>query len=159
MKKSNVIITVILALISIGLLWLWFYLGLNHVDEPLDLILSIVWWVVIVLVIVAILKIEKTRRARVRTMYVGDEAFFSSETGLVSYPEKSQLITLVEGVLKDLTYGFRKQDTPDPDQFTVRAIIRTTDMGDDIWEGTVVNVATKEEKSFETREELAALLA
>ena len=44
MKKSNVIVFVLLALASAFFLWLWYFLGLNRVDEPLDLVLSIVWW-------------------------------------------------------------------------------------------------------------------
>ena len=46
MKKSNVIVFVLLALASAFFLWLWYFLGLNRVDEPLDLVLSIVWWLV-----------------------------------------------------------------------------------------------------------------
>ena len=51
MKKSNVIVFVLLALASAFFLWLWYFLGLNRVDEPLDLVLSIVWWLVIVVAI------------------------------------------------------------------------------------------------------------
>ena len=53
MKKSNVIVFVLLALASAFFLWLWYFLGLNRVDEPLDLVLSIVWWLVIVVAIAA----------------------------------------------------------------------------------------------------------
>ena len=38
MKKSNVIVFVLLALASAFFLWLWYFLGLNRVDEPLDLV-------------------------------------------------------------------------------------------------------------------------
>lgn len=72
MKKSNVIVFVLLALASAFFLWLWYFLGLNRVDEPLDLVLSIVWWLVIVVAIAVIVKMERTRRQRVRTVYVGD---------------------------------------------------------------------------------------
>ena len=34
MKKSNVIVFVLLALASAFFLWLWYFLGLNRVDEP-----------------------------------------------------------------------------------------------------------------------------
>ena len=56
MKKSNVIVFVLLALASAFFLWLWYFLGLNRVDEPLDLVLSIVWWLVIVVAIAVIVK-------------------------------------------------------------------------------------------------------
>lgn len=85
MKKSNVIVFVLLALASAFFLWLWYFLGLNRVDEPLDLVLSIVWWLVIVVAIAVIVKMERTRRQRVRTVYVGDCATFNSEQGLGDY--------------------------------------------------------------------------
>lgn len=44
MKKTNTIIAAVLAVISVVLLVVWYALGLNHVDEPLDLVLSVVWW-------------------------------------------------------------------------------------------------------------------
>ena len=61
MKKSNVIVFVLLALASAFFLWLWYFLGLNRVDEPLDLVLSIVWWLVIVVAIAVIVKMEQQR--------------------------------------------------------------------------------------------------
>ena len=64
------IVFVLLALASAFFLWLWYFLGLNRVDEPLDLVLSIVWWLVIVVAIAVIVKMERTRRRRVRTVYV-----------------------------------------------------------------------------------------
>ena len=81
MKKSNVIITVVLAAVSIFLLALWYALGLNRVDEPLDLIVSIVWWAVIIVSIVAVVKVENTRRERVRTVYVANGSYYNSEAG------------------------------------------------------------------------------
>ena len=81
MKKSNVIITVVLAAVSIFLLALWYALGLNRVDEPLDLIVSIVWWAVIIVAIVAVVKVENTRRERVRTVYVANGSYYNSEAG------------------------------------------------------------------------------
>ena len=84
MKKSNVIVFVLLALASAFFLWLWYFLGLNRVDEPLDLVLSIVWWLVIVVAIAVIVKMERTRRQRVRTVYVGDCATYNSEQGLAT---------------------------------------------------------------------------
>ena len=42
MKKSNVLITAVIVVVSAFLLWLWYNLGFNHVDSPLDLVLSVV---------------------------------------------------------------------------------------------------------------------
>ena len=54
MKKSNVIVFAIAAVLSIFLLWLWYFLGFNQIDSPLDLIISIIWWVVIVALIAGV---------------------------------------------------------------------------------------------------------
>ena len=72
MKKFNVILTVLIAAVSAFLLWLWFNLGFNTVDAPLDLILSVVWWAIVAVGIAFVVKTEKTRRESVRTVYVGD---------------------------------------------------------------------------------------
>ena len=47
MKKSNVIVTAIIVVLSAFLLWLWYSLGLNTVDQPLDLVVSVVWWALV----------------------------------------------------------------------------------------------------------------
>ena len=52
MKKSNWIGLAIAVLVDVFLLWLWFFLGFNQVDSPLDLVISIIWLVVIVAVVV-----------------------------------------------------------------------------------------------------------
>ena len=28
-------------------MWAWFALGFNHVDDPLDLVVAIVWWLAV----------------------------------------------------------------------------------------------------------------
>ena len=63
MKKSNVIITVILAAVSIFLLALWYWLGFNEIDSPLDLVISVVWWAVIVAGIAVAAKTESPHQA------------------------------------------------------------------------------------------------
>ena len=83
MKKSNVIVFAIAAVLSIFLLWLWYFLGFNQIDSPLDLIISIIWWVVIVALIAGVVKVEKTRREKIRTTYVGTGFLFNSEAGTV----------------------------------------------------------------------------
>ena len=168
MKKINVIITVVLALLSAFFLWLWYYLGLNRVDEPLDLILSVVWWAVIVVGIVCIVKMEKTRQEKVRTLYVADGALFNSETGICSLLAESSTIDTMEAILRGLKYNFDKADLPDRDQMTFEYVVRSTkfDSKDDqsqeedsTWEGEVVTVASGEVRPFASKEELAALLA
>lgn len=210
MKKSNVIIFALLVLCSAFLLWLWYFLGFNHVDSPVDLVLSIVWWVVIVACIAIIAKMEQARRRRIRTVYVGDIATFNSERGLVRLEDAAKpMKDVLAGIIEDLKYDFTREDFPDKDKFQVRYFVRTkefkaedadeqqqtaqasaegaaaegaapvapaaaadatqplTPAGDasaeqheqKTWKGEVVVVDTQEERSFDTPEELAAILA
>ena len=125
MKKSNVIVFVLLALASAFFLWLWYFLGLNRVDEPLDLVLSIVWWLVIVVAIAVIVKMERTRRRRVRTVYVGDCATFNSEQGLATIEGSQPMSEVIAGILQSLKYDFSRADFPDKDRFVVKYFVRT----------------------------------
>lgn len=185
MKKSNVIIFVLLALASAFFLWLWYFLGLNQVDEPLDLVLSIVWWVVVVAAIAVIVKMERTRRRRVRTVYVGDQATFNSERGLAPIEGSQPMPEVIAGILQNLKYDFTREDFPDEDRFAVKYFVRTKQFDAEekqdsdtaetedqasvdavepqieqkTWKGEVFIVATKEERPFDTPEELASILA
>lgn len=178
MKKSNVIVFVLLALASAFFLWLWFFLGLNRVDEPLDLVLSIAWWVVIVAAIALIVKMERTRRQRVRTVYVGEQATFNSERGLAGIEGSRPMPEVIAGILLDLKYDFSREEFPDKDRFAVRYFVRTKQfdaekrdeesgegsgqaelVAQKTWKGEVFVVETKEERPFDTPEELASILA
>ena len=61
MSKSNIIVTVVLAALSILLLGLWYFQGFSATD-PLDLVLAVVWWVVIAIGAVLVAKVGKTNR-------------------------------------------------------------------------------------------------
>ena len=62
MRKSNYLILGILVVASIFFLWMWYALNFNLVDNPLDLVLTIVWWAVVGLVILGITMAEKKRK-------------------------------------------------------------------------------------------------
>lgn len=185
MKKSNVIIFVLLALASAFFLWLWFFLGLNRIDEPLDLVLSIVWWAVIAVAVGVIVKMERTRRRRIRTVYVGDGAAFNSEKGLVKLEGAAPMRETIAGILQSLKYDFERADFPEKDEFEVKYFVRTKEFEveerkDEVsdadaatadqpaaaapqteqktWKGEVFIVETKEERPFDTPEELASIL-
>ena len=64
MRKSNWIVAAIAAVACGALLWAWFALGFNHVDDPLDLIVAIVWWLAVAAVVGGIVWAEGTRAAR-----------------------------------------------------------------------------------------------
>lgn len=159
MKKSNVIIFVIFAVISVFLLWLWYTLGLDKVDAPLDLILSIIWWVVIVVAGVVIYRVEKVRQQRVRTLYVSDDLVFNSELGSKSYDNPVDLMTVAEEILNDIKYNFNKETIPNKDAFPVKFFIRTNKYKkDDTWEGEVVNAETGRSTEFEDKDGLFKLV-
>ena len=185
MKKSNVIIFVLLALASAFFLWLWFFLGLNRIDEPLDLVLSIVWWAVIAVAVGVIVKMERTRRRRIRTVYVGDGAAFNSEKGLVKLEGAAPMRETIAGILQSLKYDFERVDFPEKDEFEVKYFVRTKEFEAEerkdeasdadaatadqpaaaapqteqkTWKGEVFIVEMKEERPFDTPEELASIL-
>lgn len=182
MKKSNVLITVILAAISIFLLWLWFFLGFNHIDSPLDLVISIIWWAIIIIGIALVVKTENTRREKVRTVYVADGSFYNSELGNYVLAPGVSATAAIEGALTHLEYGFNKVDAPtkpgtnEPLDYTYVVRSAKFSQGNDssqggaantsaanqqnepTWEGEVVTVATGAVSRFNSREELAAII-
>ena len=182
MKKSNWAIFVILAVVSVFLLWLWYYLGFNQIDDPLDLVLSIIWWCVIAGLIYLIVRSEKKRQRAIRTIYVSEDALFNSERGLVLCPDPSQRVALMESILENLEYTFDMVSMPEADEFTCCAVVTTDefepakkdDQGNDTqeptWQGeffkVVPAVATdpsskpySEGTKYGTKEALAALVA
>lgn len=159
MKKSNVIVYILLAVVSIFLLWLWYYLGLNNIDEPLDLVISIVWWLIVIVAIVVIVRVEKARKQRIQTIYVTDDMLFNPELGSINYTTLFELMDESENMLKDLKYNFKKEDMPNANAYPVKAILKTSKYKDDeTWEGKVVTVEFKQEREFSNKEELFTIL-
>lgn len=174
MKKSNVIITVVLAVVSAFLLWLWYWLGFNEVDSPLDLVVSVVWWAVIAAGVVLVYRFEQKRRRQVRTVYLADGRYYNSEAGLRTVQAPLAAVDAIAVVLGALEYDFSKMDAPDQskpeERVDWRYVIhtdkfkpaRTDDNGNrenETWEGDVVTVATGDTRTFASREELEKLIA
>lgn len=158
MKKSNWIIAVVLVLVSALLLWLWFYLGLNRIDKPVDLMLSILWWVVVVALVLLIVRSERIRKERIRTMYVAEGILFNSEAGLLNFAGSDQLVAVMNRVLRDLDYDFTTQELPEREEFKPGLLVKTEKYGNDNWTGEVVVIESQEQQPFESKEELASLL-
>ena len=170
MKKSNVILAAIIAIVSIFLLYLWFYLGFNVVDNPLDLVISIIWWVILALAIWLIIRAEKKRQEAIRTVFVSPRETFNVEVGTRNV-ELSVVATL-EDILRNLEYGFSKQELPNDANELYSKIVRTKTFkleedddqetktkADYKWEGQVIDVATGDTVDFASKEELEAILA
>lgn len=113
MKKNNWIILAIATAVSAFLLWLWYHLGFNKVDSPLDLVLSIIWWALIGVGGFSIHKIEQKRQERVRTCYVAGDHIFNSEAGTVMTARNAdQLVEKLYTTLNGLEYGMDIADVP-----------------------------------------------
>ena len=171
MKKSNIVVFAIIAVISIFLLWLWYYLGFDKIDNPLDLVLSIVWWIGVALLIGAIAKVEQTRRERIRTCYVASNKIYNSERGTVPYAHGASPADAIQGILVDLKYGFDVQEMPSKQSTQFINVVRTTafkagkdDNGKvtvEEWKGNVSLVMRPKDEpmEFQNREQLEAILA
>lgn len=59
MKKNNWVFYGIALIASVILLVVWFFLGFNHVDSPLDPALTILWWILILVSCFAIDRVSK----------------------------------------------------------------------------------------------------
>ena len=169
MKKSNVILAVVLAAVSVFLLWLWFYLGFNLVDNPVDLTVSIAWWIVLVAVAALIARAEKKRQQAVRTVFLGKGKAFNPELGVVELGGES-VATDVEGIIERLEYGFKKHDLSEDAAELYSTVIKSpvfkVRKGNDSsetrqvdWEGEVIFTVTGETTSFSSKEELGKILS
>lgn len=169
MKKSNWIGLAIAVLVDVFLLWLWFFLGFNRIDSPLDLVISIIWLVAIVAVAAAVNRLERQREKRLRTIYVSPTALFNKERGLVSLGSAAAAPSVMERILRDMEYGFDLKEMPKPEEFNCRYVVQTDEYkatggegGEPTWKGTVVAIdhaAGNREMPFSSRDELAAALA
>jgi len=169
MKKSNWIGLAIAVLVDVFLLWLWFFLGFNRIDSPLDLVISIIWLVAIVAVAAAVNRLERQREKRLRTIYVSSTAVFNKERGLVSLGSAAAAPSVMERILRDMEYGFDLKEMPKPEEFNCRYVVQTNEYkatggegGEPTWKGTVVAIdhaAGNREMPFSSRDELAAALA
>ena len=171
MKKSNLIVFALVLIVSIFLLGLWYHLGFSDIDNPTDLMLSVIWWIGIALIIGAIVKVEKTRCERTRTCYVASDMIFNSEKGSLSLSQGISAVERIQDILVDLKYGLKIEEVPSRYSTQFATVVRTTafkahknDNGNvtvDEWTGNVSFVARPNDKpmEFRSREQLAAILA
>ena len=124
MKKINWIVLIALAAFAVLLLILWYYLGYNQIDNPLDLTLALVWLAVIVVVALLIALAENKRRAQIRTVYVSPTALFNSERGMVGLKGVDR-VDAIQSVLEDLKYGFDKKELPSSKKFDYQYVVQT----------------------------------
>ena len=162
MKKTNWIILALALVVSLFLLWLWYFLRFNLVDNPLDLVLSIIWWCLIAVAIVVFTRLEKKRQERVRTAYVAPLGIFNAESGLSELEAGASKTALIEEILQGLKYNFHHEKLPEEREARFVYIVHSKKYKDDgdEWEGDVVVVSRPDDdpREFKSREELAAIL-
>ena len=172
MTKSTAIITAVLVALSIALLVVWYASGLYHVDAPLDLIVDALWWVVIAICVVLVVRSEQKRRRAIRTIYVSPTSLYSSSTGVVACPDPSQRPATMRRMLDSVSYDYSKKPLPEG-EFECRYVVVTDrfEEGDDVsneevrvWEGTVDTVIPGarqpvSSKAFKDARELSAIVA
>lgn len=176
MKKSNWITYIVTVIVSAFLLWLWYWLGFDHVDAPLDLALSIIWWVMVAVACFAISRIEMKRRERRRTCFVASNHVFNAESGTASAVGPDEAVERIHDILRDMKYDMDIADMPeDGEGNKVRydCVVRTRkfevkkreakdpNAPEDLhWEGEVAVCARPDDDPlpFANREELTFLL-
>lgn len=160
MKKSNWLIVGILVVASIVFLAMWYALGFNLVDDPLDLVISIAWWVIIVAVCLAINWSEQKRRRSLRTSFLAPGLIYNPEAGIVRINEEAYTPAL-ERVLDNLDYDFDQKEVSNDQRIRFTHIVRSDKFADkgNTWRGEVVKVATPDDvRYFQSKAELARLI-
>ena len=169
MKKSNVIALAVAALVAAFLLFLWYYLGFNHIDNPFDLVLTICWWIGIGLIVAGIMYVEHKRQRQIRSNYAAPTALYNSEKGIVALHDTT-MMEAMRTILEKLEYDFSREDLPDKKTFDYRFVVQTDEYkegneekGEEpTWKGTVTKIDRENgnvETSFEDEEELMNVLA
>lgn len=134
MRKSNYLVLGAAAVVAALLLALWYHLGFNRIDSPLDLTLAIVWWVCIVAIAAILVRFEERRRRQIRTLYVSPKSLYSSELGMVGI-EEAGAVEAMRGMLGQLKYGFDSKGLPDRKKFDYRFVVRTDEFKERDGEG------------------------
>ena len=162
MRKSNWLVAAVAALSCAVLLGLWFQLGFNHVDDPLDLVIAIVWWVVVAGVIGAIVWAEHRRREKMRLAFVGEGVVYNPERGLVLVEEDDSELDALQETLQGMSYPTKIVELADHVRPAFQWVVRSEkfDRDGDVWEGEVLPAHDPDAQAvrFSGRDELAQLI-
>lgn len=161
MRKSNWVIAAILLVASLAFLWLWQALQFSLVDNPLDIVVTVVWWVVIVAACVAIHLAEKKRQERIRTVFLAPGLVYNCEAGVLRLDAGTSSVEAIREVLVNLTYSFDLAELPANSRVRFQQIVRTARFADGgrTWEGEVVEVRRPDvPHPFHSQKELISLL-
>ena len=112
MRSSNRIILIVALIIAVLLLALWYFLGFDKVDSPLDLVLFCCWCVLICVASALIANREKVRREAVNTCYLAPMKLYNSEKGLQDLVAGESPVARIQQVLEGLEYNFHMEPFP-----------------------------------------------
>lgn len=161
MRKSNWIIIAILVIASIIYLAFWYLQGFDRIDAPFDLVVTIVWWVVIIAGCIAINWAENKRRRSLRTSFMAPGLIYNTEVGIVKVNEGESYVEALQKVLESLQYGFEKTKVANDKRIHFKYIVRSdrfSNNGID-WTGEVVRVSNPDDiRHFNSRRELTKLI-
>lgn len=163
MRKSNWIIIAIIVIASLILLGMWFYFGFNYVDNPLDLVITILWIILVAGICFAIHKLEQARCRAIRTMFLGPGTIYNSEAGVIKLGEDGRYVPAMRKALSKLDYGFKKKDATDSENNRIcfQCIVNTDKFKNNgrTWEGEVIAVTDPNNPhEFNNMTELSNLL-
>ena len=155
MRKSNWIVAAIAAVACGVLLWAWFALGFNHMDDPLDLVVAAV--------VGGIVWAEGKRREKMRLAFIGEGVVYNPEAGLVMPDAGESELAALERTLSGMAFPDEVAALDERVRPAFRWVVRSRkfDRNGDDWEGEVVAAHDPgaEPRPFSSREDLAALLA
>ena len=164
MRKSNVLVIAILVILSLVFLLLWNRLGFSLTD-PADLAITIVWWLVIIGVAVAIVLVERRRRERIRSVFVSDGVLYNCETGLIRMgdsPNAKEYVKMIRHALNSLDYGAEAKLNQNQPRLHFKYIVRSKKFSDGgrKWTGELVDVKNPQNnRDFSSIDELTQVLA
>lgn len=161
MKKSNWLIAGLLVVASVIFLAMWYVMGFNLIDDPLDLVISIVWWVVIIAICLLIQWSENKRRRSIRTTLLAPGVMYNPEVGVVEVAPGQTHAQTLERILSNLTYGFDTEENANEQHIRFKQIVRSKKFANDgdTWTGEVVDVANPNQvRYFQNKAELARLI-
>lgn len=162
MRKSNWIFFLIACAASIILLMLWYALGFDKVDSPLDLVLSVAWWVIAIAAAVIVSRMESKRRYHQRTVYVmSDGSLFSPELGTVCYDDLG-VVDSIAKVIGQLDYPLESKELDEDKLGDVKCLVYTDkfENGGNKWSGKVAFPNRKSDvREYVDMEELVDMLA
>lgn len=161
MRKSNWLIIGILAVASVVYLVAWYVMGLDKVDAPFDLVITVVWWVVIVAACLFINWSESKRRRSIRTSFLAPGLIYNPEAGIVRIDTAQSYTPALQQMLGNLDYDFEDQESTNDQRIRFTFIVRSDKFSDggNTWMGEVVKVSNPNEVHyFQNKRELARLI-